>query len=31
MIGKGAVAILQWCVGSNDRPNTGGVAQIAGM
>lgn len=30
-IGRGAVTVLQWCVGSEDRPNTGGMAQIQGV
>ena len=30
MIGKGAVTILQWCVGLEGHPNTGGLAQNIG-
>ena len=30
MIGKAAVMILQWCVGLEGHPNTGGVAQNIG-
>ena len=30
MIGKAAVTILQWCVGLEGHPNTGGVAQNIG-